>query len=175
MPTSSEDPPATQRGHTEALAELYDATVATVYGYFLRRCGGRANVGRDLTQETFLSAARQLRSGADVRSPSGWIMTIARRRLVDHHRRRDVRRRVDPPVDPACIPGWGATDAEAKLVEALRGVSPDQRLALLLAYVDDLPVDDVAMLLDRSRSATESLLARARRSQAARYEELPDA
>ena len=46
--------------------------------------------------------------------------------------------------------------------EALVGLPDDQRTALVLRYVDDLAIADVAELLGRSVRATESLLARGR-------------
>lgn len=159
---------------SDAFESLYDRTLPTVYGYLLRRCGGRRDVAQDLTQETFLSAVRELRSGVIVRAPLSWLMTIARRRLVDHYRRQQVRRRVDLPVEPGSIPGWGATRAEARLVSAMETMPTDQRVALVLRYVDDLSVADVAALIGRTVAATESLLARARRSLAERYEEVSD-
>ncbi|MDT9151321.1 sigma-70 region 4 domain-containing protein, partial [Escherichia coli] len=45
---------------------------------------------------------------------------------------------------------------------ALRALKPQHRVALLLRYVDDLPVAEVARLLGKSVRATESLLVRAR-------------
>jgi len=46
----------------------------------------------------------------------------------------------------------------------LKDLSSDQRTALALRYVEDLAVVDVASTMGRSVRATESLLARARRS-----------
>jgi DNA-directed RNA polymerase specialized sigma24 family protein len=57
--------------------------------------------------------------------------------------------------------------ARADLEHALRSLSAEHRLALMLRYLDGLPVIDVARSLDRSVAATESLLARARRALAA--------
>lgn len=57
--------------------------------------------------------------------------------------------------------------------EALRALGElpaDQRAALVFRYVDDLPVREVAALLDRSVAATESLLALGRRALARHLE-----
>jgi RNA polymerase sigma-70 factor (ECF subfamily) len=50
------------------------------------------------------------------------------------------------------------SDADAILVR----LNPSQRAALLLRYYDGLPVAEVAAMMGRSMTATESLLARAR-------------
>jgi RNA polymerase sigma-70 factor (ECF subfamily) len=44
----------------------------------------------------------------------------------------------------------------------LASLSPHQRAALTLRYLDGLPVEDVARSLDKSVHATESLLMRAK-------------
>ena len=49
------------------------------------------------------------------------------------------------------------------VLAALRRLSAEQRAALVLHHVDGLSVREVARQLDRSESAVESLLARARR------------
>ncbi len=62
-------------------------------------------------------------------------------------------------------PDWSSIDGGAAL-HALGTLKPDQRVALVLRYVDDLPVHDVAAILGRNVAATESLLARGRRHMA---------
>jgi RNA polymerase sigma-70 factor (ECF subfamily) len=49
-------------------------------------------------------------------------------------------------------------------------LSPAHRAALVLRYLDDLPVPQVAEALDRTLHATEALLVRARRAFRAAYE-----
>ena len=46
--------------------------------------------------------------------------------------------------------------------EVLESLGPHHRIALMLRYLDGLPVREVAALLDRTEHATEALLVRAR-------------
>lgn len=144
--------------------EFYDEALPVVYGYFFKRCGGRRDVVADLTQETFLSALQSLEKGTQVEARLPWVVAIARRRLVDHIRRktkRESRRVEDPEVWVG--PGW-TSDTEVRLIDALDRLGDDHRLALILRYVDDLEVGEVAELMGKSVRATESLLVRARAS-----------
>jgi RNA polymerase sigma-70 factor (ECF subfamily) len=152
---------------------FYEEALPAVYGYFFRRCGGRREVAADLTQETFVSAYQSLRRGVVVRSPLPWVVTIARRRLVDFLRRRETDRYdlASEQVEVMVGPGW-TSDAEVRLVDALDRLEDDHRLVLVLRYVDDLPVKEVAELLGRSVRATESLLVRARAALSQTYEAL---
>jgi RNA polymerase sigma-70 factor (ECF subfamily) len=49
-------------------------------------------------------------------------------------------------------------------VQALTGLSAEHRLVLVLKYLDDLSVVQIAATLGKSPQAVESLLARARRA-----------
>ena len=141
---------------------FYDEAFPVVFGYLANRVGGAHSVAADLTQETFISAVRSLRRGAEVEAPMPWIVSIARRRLIDHIRAETVRRRPIPATDPSIEigPGWTA-DFEGRLIAALSAVQPGHRLVLILRYVDDLTVEQVAAEIGRSIRAIESLLARA--------------
>ena len=159
---------------TAAFEALYERLLPIVYGYLLRRVGGNTLLAEDLTQETFLSAVGGL--PATVQSPEAWMITIARRRFVDHLRRKGRARHVPMVGLDRAVPGWPPdwTSDERRVTLALAQVDDAQRLALTLHHVDDLPVAEVAAIIDRSISATESLLARARRSLRAAFDEVAD-
>lgn len=100
---------------------FYDEALPVVYGYFFKRCGGHREVAAELTQETFLSAVKAVRSGATVEAPMPWIVTLARRRLVDFYRRKAARplsvgEWTEPPVS---VGSQWTSDTEARLVSAL--------------------------------------------------------
>lgn len=152
---------------------LYEEAVPVVYGYFFKRCGGSSEVAADLTQETFLSALESLRNGAEVEAPMPWVITIARRRLVDHIRRRSrPALRAAEGRDEVWVGPGRTSDREVRLVEALDRLADDRQLALVLRYVDELSVREVAELMGKSVRATESLLVRARAALSESFEAL---
>jgi RNA polymerase sigma-70 factor, ECF subfamily len=157
-----------------AFRRFYDEALPRVYGYLLHRCGGVAATAEDLTQETFLAAVRELRSGRRVDSPIPWVYGIARHKLIDHYRRQERCERViaadetavaEPARDPS------ADCARERLMGALAAVPAAQRAALVLRHVDGFSVPEVAATLDRSVEAVESLLTRARISFRRAYRE----
>lgn len=153
---------------------FYDRALPMVYGYLWRRCGRSEEVAMDLTQDTFLGAVKSLRAGQSVADPSAWVMALARRRLVDFYRRREVRHRAHPQLESQALALDETSAAEARILAALEAVPDHYRLALILRYVDDLSVSETAELLGKSVAATESLLARARTALAGEYEEQSD-
>lgn len=148
-----------------AFRAWYDATLPRVYGYLLLRTGHDHQVAEDLAQETFAEFVRS-RHRYDGRSDLlPWIIGIARHRLIDHYRRAERRQRgllrfVTERERPQPL----FERRGDPILEAVDALPPGQRAAVLLRYVDDLPVREVARLLHRSESATESLLSRARES-----------
>ena len=147
-----------------------------VYSYVLSRCAGDTYLAEELTQQTFIAAIEQ-RARYDARSDVvTWLCGIARHKVADHartaereerrHRRMVVR---EIHVDAGTGPERGVED-RTLILQALRSLPPGQRSVLTLVVLDDLPVAEAARVLRKSRSATESLLFRARESFRRAYE-----
>jgi RNA polymerase sigma-70 factor, ECF subfamily len=161
----------TQPAARADLLALYDEALPQVYGYLLSRCGQKA-LAEDLTAETFLAAVDTVRRDQPI--SIGWLVGVARHKLVDHWRRlaREERSLALLPTGPE--PPWedGVLDAVAARA-VLERLSPQHRLALTLRYLDGLPVPEVARLLDRTLHATEALLVRARAAFRRAYHDTP--
>ena len=151
-----------------ALLELYDTALPEVYGYLLARCGTRA-LAEDLTAETFLAAVAACRRTPPPLPSTGWLIGIARHKLVDHWRasareQRGLRAVAAPdaaPDGPWADPCHERLDA-LLAHEVLAAQSAPNRAALTLRYLDGLGVPEVARTLGRTVPATEALLTRAR-------------
>jgi len=146
------------------LLALYGPALPQVYGYLLRRCG-RREVAEELTADTFLAAADAVRRPHPPPVDVGWLIGVARHKLADHWRRqaREERNLRAVAAEPDAVDDpWDARLDAIRATDTLAALAPQHRLALTLRYVDDLPVADVAALLDRTVHATEALLVRAR-------------
>jgi len=116
-----------------------------------------AAVGRDAAddcfQETFMSAMRAY-PRTRVENPRAWVLTIAHRKALDHHRARG-RRPVpvgavpDVPAPPAPGPQLSGDGVWARVSE----LPPKQRAALLLRFAGDLSHREVAAALGCSEEA----------------------
>jgi RNA polymerase sigma-70 factor (ECF subfamily) len=156
------------------LVELYDQALPQVYGYLVARCGDRA-VAEDLTSETFLAVVGNRQ---DQPLTVGWLVGIARHKLMDHWRRQAREERLlhaveglsGDPRDP-----WEVELDRVLAHQVLGQLAPQHRSVLTLRYLDGLPVPQAANILDRSVAATEALLVRARREFRHVYEGSRDA
>jgi RNA polymerase sigma-70 factor (ECF subfamily) len=178
---AAEDSPDSAAQH-ERFWQLYEEGLPHVYGYLLRRSDKAT--AEDLTQEVFLDLARRARGGGAHELTVGWLMVVARSRLLDHVR---ARQRADRKLRLA----WSATDAQERdgMVDvdptdaglepaterALDALPQVQRCVLVLHHLDGYSVGEVATAIGRSVRATESLLARARRAFRTAFEEASDA
>lgn len=163
-----------------AFRAWYERTLPRVYAFLASRCGGPGALAEELTQQTFVEAVRG-RDSFDGRSDVvTWLCAIGRHRLADHLRRleREERRRLRlvgqaSPAEEEAEP-WQGVERRQVIEAALARLPAFQRAALVFRYLDGLSVRAVADALGRSKSATESLLARARESFERSYREVDD-
>lgn len=155
---------ATHAQLAEDLLELYPRALPTVYGYVRTRCGDTA-VAEDVTADAFVEAVRAIQAGTVAGISVGWLIVVARRRLVDHWRRQAVEQRHLRQVHqdtPEVVDPWDQHLDVVRTRAALDRLGPHHRAALTLRYLDGLPVAEVAEHLGRGLHATEALLQRAR-------------
>ncbi|MEM7094492.1 MAG: sigma-70 family RNA polymerase sigma factor [Actinomycetota bacterium] len=154
------------------LSELFDEALPQVYEYLRSRCGAQ-ELAEELTSATFVQAALT-QQASDRELTIGWLMTVARNKLIDHWRREAVAQRVFTLIDGGrvdAVDPWIEVLDHARAHQVLADLRPDHRAALVLRYLDDLSVPECADALSRSIHATESLLARARNAFRSAYEE----
>jgi RNA polymerase sigma-70 factor, ECF subfamily len=163
-PRDRHDDIVVRRGDDDGrLRAFFDRAIAEVYPYVARRCGYDRTLAEDLVQETLVTAVTAL--GRDVDHLSiGWMIAVARSRLIDHYRaearrERPLRLVVDRQAPPdAEVVGRDVTGRMLAILPA------QQRLCVVLHHLDGLPISEVAVATGLSVRAVESSLARARRA-----------
>lgn len=119
----------------------------------------------DCFQETFLAAMRaypRLRPDSNVRA---WVLTIAHRKALDHHR---ARARHPIPVEdvPEPPPAAGGAERDDDAWALVRDLPARQRAVLTLRFAADLRHSEIAAALgcseEASRQAAAAGLARLR-------------
>ena len=123
--------------------ELYDASFRrlTAQVYALT---GDLEEARDCVQDAFVKAWSHRRRLDSAEHPEAWVRTVAYRIAVSRFR-RIVRGRRDP--DRALAPRLETAPLgpdHVAVVAALRQLPEEQRRALVLHHLADLPVADIA-------------------------------
>lgn len=158
---------AWQRGDDDALRLAYDCFGTLVFNYCLRSLGDRDRAS-DCTQEVFVSAWRSRdRYDATRGTLAGWLLGIARFRVVDAQR---ATSRAPLPVadealgvDDAVAPD-GEADALAErllLAHAMASLSERARRVVELAFYSDLTQQEIAARLGLPLGTVKSDMRRA--------------
>jgi RNA polymerase sigma factor (sigma-70 family) len=129
----------------QALLDDYADDVMSV----LRGAVGREGA-EDCFQETFLAALRaypSLRADGNLR---GWLITIAHRKAIDHHRARG--RRAVPVAEVAEVAFEDPAPSDG-VWDAVGALPPKQRAAVTLRFASDLPHAEIAAALGCSPEA----------------------
>lgn len=152
-------------------AVLYEAYRGAVFSTALRLCGRWAEA-EDLSAEAFLRAYRALAGYEAGRiaglRPRAWLLTIVTN--VWRNSLRSAARRPPPgPIEDAPDPpdpGEGVEETAARhetgreLAALLAELPPMQRAAVVLRHVTDLPVAEIAVILDVPEGTVKSHVSR---------------
>lgn len=150
------------RGDDDAFAEIYDELAPRLHAFVLRHTRDRSKA-EDLVQQTMLQIHRargRFEPGAPVMP---WAFAIARRLLIDQHRRRrevllpadedvaDLLVALDARADDLAI----AKEVEAQIGEELTRLPENQRVAFELIKQEGLSVAEAAAVLGTTTSAVK--------------------
>lgn len=143
-------------------SEAFAAAMEPHYPGLVRRLtlvvGGDAEAGRDLAQDAYLRAYRAWDrfDGTDERA---WLHTIGLRLAFNERQRRIRWSRL--LGRPTATPTWVAPE-DRGLHEAMRGLRPEHRAALLLTVVDGYTQAEAASMLEVAPGTVASWVSRAK-------------
>lgn len=141
---------AATSGAEAEFAALYRARFADLSGQ-LYAFVGDAGDANDLVQEAFVRAWQRWGTVGEYADPAAWVRRVAWNLALNRHRRQALFRRwarwLDQEPDPHPT---GGADNRVVLVAALRRLPPHLRRALVLHYLADLSIAEIA---DETRAA----------------------
>jgi RNA polymerase sigma-70 factor (ECF subfamily) len=163
--------------NTGTFEEIVKKTSAYVYSLSYRLTGS-GDEAKDLMQETYLRALRNLRQARNPANPIPWIRKICLNLFIDAHRRKNSKngiKEVAFPAEDHCVLS-GALTPEQELVmdEDVRKIRSQcfsivssrlgfyQRIAFVLVDIFRLDVAEVSSITGKSPASVKSLLHRAR-------------
>jgi len=153
-----------QSGDTRAFDELLQSVQTRLFRYIFRLVGERG-LAEDVTQEVFLIIYRKLRWLENPQLFRAWAYRIASREAFKRLKRE--RRWAEQIRDEEILEKISAAETEEiyepelieKLPTLISEVSPASRAVLILHYLDEMPLSEVAEILDISTGTVKSRLA----------------
>jgi len=153
-------------------SKVYDKYIEKIYRFVYFKVGS-VEIAEDLSSETFLKYWNYYKKSIDpeenyeeIDNSQAFLYQIARNLIADHYRKEGRTRIVS--TDDFVIPDDEDIHAKAKLDSdlanvrfALNKLKDDYQNAIIWHYLDDLPVKEVAKLLNKSENNTRVMLHRA--------------
>ncbi|MFC7327888.1 sigma-70 family RNA polymerase sigma factor [Marinactinospora rubrisoli] len=156
---------AARDGAEDAAEQLIRATRRQVAGYIARMADPQAV--EELTQETYIRALRSLPRFAGRSSARVWLLSIARRTVVDRYRSLAARPKTTGVADWDLVPMAPARigsrfDEELVLSDLLNRLAEPRRTAFVLTQLDGFSYAEVARMTGVPVGTVRSRVARAR-------------
>ncbi len=164
------------KGEYDAFEQLVKRTEARLYGHLLRMVNNTDDA-RELLQETYLSAFKNLKAFQGTAAFSTWLYRIATNHALMHFRKKKPEVAVEDLDVPTheelkkrTISDWDmdplqeAHKLEVRhiLEKAIAELPPTYRAVVSLRDVEGLSTSETAKVLDINEGAVKTLLHRAR-------------
>jgi RNA polymerase sigma-70 factor (ECF subfamily) len=118
----------------------------------------------DAVQEAFIEAYRRWEQVAGYDDPVGWLRRVAMNKALDRSRRRRTEARWAPRlVGGEAGASEGSSAVRLDVRAAIRHLPERQRLAVVLYYLGDLSIEEVAGVMGVSAGTVKAALHAARR------------
>lgn len=168
------------RGDEGAAHGLIEAHGDALLRFVLRRAGGSAEDAEEIVQDAFMAAVRMGETYDGSCSVFTWLCSIARLKIGDRAKAQsrlkrapekamlslddDTRKMLREVHDPsASLEDVVDQMSRVQLIqELLDSMTPEQREAVTLRYVESFSVAEIALIMNRSEKAVERLLERAK-------------
>ncbi len=153
-----------------AFGELYDHYIDKIYRFIFFKVGTKEEA-EDLTGDVFLKTWHYLidASHAEVRSFSGLVYTVARSTLIDFYRKKSKRQEcsidqiadIEMVKEDAALAMISNSHDMKDIFAAIKTMKQNYQEVILLRYMDDLSIGEIAEVIGKNAINTRVLLHRA--------------
>lgn len=161
-------------GKEEALTQLYNHYFERVYRFIYYRVSHR-EVAEDLTEDVFVKLFKYLPTLKQTAAFEGWLFQIARNQVIDYYRSKkhivaieEIENTLEYETNIVDI--VNLKTEQTLLIKLLKELSADQQLVIKLKFIEDLPNETIAHIIDKPEGTVRVLQHRA----IARLKELLD-
>ncbi|MGH4118231.1 RNA polymerase sigma factor [Clostridium sp.] len=165
-----------KKSNNEKFKEIYETNFSSVYSFVYLRLAANKEVTEDIVQETFMSAMKGLNTYKGSSSYKTWLCGIAKNKLLNYYR-DNIRRegfmcadKLDCVEDNLNIEFMLINLETRKLIlEILNKLKPIYKYVLILKYIDEYSVKDIAKYLGKTPKSIDGILQRSKYSFKSEY------
>jgi RNA polymerase sigma-70 factor (ECF subfamily) len=157
----------------EAFSRVYDLYVDRIYRFVFFKVSSQEEA-QDLTSEVFLKTWQYIISGKDILNLNAYLYRVARNLVVDHYRKASKK---EVSFD-ALAQGADSLDQESglrveqtkaledklqieKIETKLQGLKDEYREVIILRFVDEMSIGEIADIMEKKKGAVRVILFRA--------------
>jgi RNA polymerase sigma-70 factor (ECF subfamily) len=157
----------------ERFKVIYRQYVDEIYQYIFLRTGLNSGIAEDLTQDVFLDVFKGLKQFKGLCSERTWVFKITKNKVNDFYRKHyrqclelvhiedallaeinDPQQDLDAFMEKSFACAW--------IIDCLNQLPEHYKVVLVLKYIDDRSVREIAAITDKSAKAIENILLRAK-------------
>ena len=148
----------------EQFTQLVRKELSQLRRFLLAACRGNSQEADDIAQEALLKAYEVSGTFVDEAGFSRWLYRIACNSLIDHQRKNVCRSTLDINAAYNLASSSQTDDAFAyqELYKAIEGLTFSERTAVLLFYMEDRPVKEIATIMNVAEGTVKASLSRGR-------------
>jgi len=156
-------------GDAEAWDKLFRRYQLPLYVYVFQLLRDEQTT-LDIVQETFINAARHLATLRDDERFGSWLFGIAHQKCVQRWRKRGLQQTLDEPLAEYASEEPGPDELllrqeqELEFMNALNRLPEHQREVLLLHYLEEFSIEQIAEVTQTSVGTVKSRLHYARKA-----------
>ncbi len=148
-----------RRGDEAARSRLAERHYAAVWS-LARKLTRDDNLAHDVAQETFLRAFSRLDQWDGTHRFASWLFKIATNHVRDLHRRKRRPWAAEEAVQPSSDRLVERAESIERVRRALDTFPPETRAAMVLHLQEELPVPEIAFILDLTADAVRNKIYR---------------
>lgn len=145
--------------------KIYDQYIEKIYRFVFLKVNSQ-DIAQDICSETFLKGWESFKE-QKIDNPQAFLYRIARNLVIDHYREKGRTNVVS--AEYSTIPDPRASFEEKialnsdldQVKKALANLNDDYQNVVVLRYLEDMPISEIARALDKTEDATRVTLHRA--------------
>jgi len=152
--------------HKKEFGKIYDQNINQIYRFVFLKVSSREKA-EDLTSEVFARGWNRFKDGKKIDNVRAFLYRVARNLIIDHYREKGRVRTISTEDVSMRDPGIGIEE-EAEISSdfnqvrlALFKVKDDYKDVVIMRYLDQLSISEIAEAMDKSEGAVRVMIHRA--------------
>ena len=150
----------------ENLTENYNEFLDQIFRFIYFRTNNK-EIAEDLTQDCFLSVIKYIKENHIIDNLRAFLYKIAKNKLIDYYRQKNrvfyTNETIEEKYEPISNDNILEKQDIKIIIQKLQLLNEEDRDILVMRYLEDLEIKDIAKIIGKSRTTTRVKIFRALR------------